>query len=423
VSLERGDKMAKILVIDDDFIVQTIVSKRLEADGYEVLTAADGEAGWNLARTQRPDVVILDLMMPKMHGYAVIEAIRKDPSLSGVRIIVCSMKGYASDARSALQIGADRYLTKPVPPDQMAGTVAELLGGMPTPKQERAAFLVRFWGTRGSIATPGPKTVRFGGNTSCTEIRNGDHILIIDAGTGIRELGDSLLREFHSRPIRANIFVGHTHWDHIQGWPFFIPAYIPGNEFTLHSARAAGKPLERIFKGQMDSDYFPVLLSDMKASLKFVELSEPVMIGPVTVSFEYLNHPGIAIGFRISANNKSIVYLSDHERFSRMYGEAVGGVEDRRIANFVRGADLLICEAQYTEEEYSKKKGWGHSTFDDALHLAAETGVRHLAIFHHDPTHDDDFMDQVMEDCQQKIRAASCSFQCFGAREGQGFEI
>jgi len=414
--------MPKILVIDDDIIVQTIVSRRLQADGYEVLTAADGEAGLNLAREQRPDAVILDLMMPKMHGFAIIEAIRQDPSMARMRIIVCSMKGYASDSRAALQIGADRYLIKPVPPDQMAATVAELLGAGQAAGQERPGFKVRFWGTRGSIATPGPKTVRYGGNTSCTEIRYGNHILIFDAGTGIRELGDALLEEFGSQPMRVHIFVGHTHWDHIQGWPFFLPAFIRGNEILLHSARAAGKPLERIFKGQMDSDYFPVLLSDMQANLKFVELTGPVTIGPVTVSYEYLNHPGIAIGFRVGADGRSIVYLSDHERFTRMHGEAAAG-EDRRIADFARGADLLISEAQYTEAEYTKKKGWGHSTFDDVLQLAAESGVRQLAIFHHDPTHDDNFMDQVMEDCQQKIRANNYSFKCFAACEGQVLEI
>ncbi len=414
--------MSKILVIDDDFIVQTIMSRRLEADGYEVLTAADGEAGLAMARKERPDVVILDLMMPKMHGFAVIEAIRQDPSMARMRIVVCSMKGYASDSRAALQIGADRYLIKPVPPDQMAATVAELLGAGQAPDQNSPGFKVRFWGTRGSIATPGPKTVRYGGNTSCTEVRCRGEILVFDAGTGIRELGDALLEEFGSRPVRVHIFIGHTHWDHIQGWPFFVPAFIRGNEISLHSARAAGKPLERIFKGQMDSDYFPVLLSDMQAGLKFVELTGPVTIGPVTVNYEYLNHPGIAIGFRASADSRSVVYLSDHERFTRMHGEAAAG-EDRRIVEFAKGADLLISEAQYTEAEYQKKKGWGHSTFNDVLELAAESGARQLAIFHHDPSHDDDFMDRILEECQQKIRANNWSFKCFAAREGQILEI
>ncbi len=438
--------MAKVLVIDDDLIVRTIVTKRLEADGHQVLTASDGEAGWAAAREKRPDLVILDLMMPKMHGYAVIEAIRRDPALSHVRIIVCSMKGYASDARAALNLGADRYLTKPVPPDQMAAAVKELVQAdqhltKPVPPDEAPsaegvpagelregqpyplAFRVRFWGTRGSVATPGPRTLRYGGNTSCTEVRLGDHILVLDAGTGIRELGDALLSEFKGNPIRAHIFVGHTHWDHIQGFPFFTPAYIPGNEISLYSARGAGKSLQKIFMGQMDSDYFPVLLTDMRSTLKFVELSEPVQIGPITVRFNHLNHPGIAIGFRITAGARVIVYLSDHECFSRMYGEEAGAAEDKRIAEFARGADLLICEAQYTVEEYKLKKGWGHSTFDDAVRLAGETGAKQLAIFHHDPAHDDAFMDRVIDECREKTLKAGYTFKCFAAREGDTIAV
>jgi phosphoribosyl 1,2-cyclic phosphodiesterase/CheY-like chemotaxis protein len=415
--------MARVLVVDDDPIVRTIMSRRLQADGHEVSAAADGEAGWNATREGRPDVVILDLMMPKMHGYAVIEAIRREPGLSNVRIVVCSMKGFASDSRMALNLGADRFLMKPVPPDQMAATVKELAGEPTAPEPAAPVFRVRFWGTRGSIATPGPATVRYGGNTSCTEVRHGEHILVFDAGTGLRELGESLLREFRGRAIRVHLFVGHTHWDHIQGFPFFTPAYIPGNEVVLYSARAAGKPLEKIFGGQMDSDYFPVLLSDMRSSLRFVEMSEAVDVGPVKVRFEYLNHPGIAIGFRVEAGGRSIVYLSDHERFSRMYGEAVGAGEDLRIAEFARGADLLISEAQYTTEEYASKRGWGHSTFEDAVRLAADASVRRLAIFHHDPSHDDDFMDRVIEGCREEVRKAGHGFECFGAREGQTVDI
>jgi phosphoribosyl 1,2-cyclic phosphodiesterase len=289
-----------------------------------------------------------------------------------------------------------------------------------TPDQ---SFRVRFWGTRGSIATPGPRTVRYGGNTSCTEVRCGEHILIFDAGTGIRELGDSLLSEFRTQPIRVHLFIGHTHWDHIQGFPFFVPAYVAGNEISLYSVRGAGKPLEKIFGGQMDSDYFPVVLSDMKARLNFFELNGPVKIGPIQVCHEYLNHPGIAIGFRVGDGRKSLVYLSDHEPFWRMYGQEAGAREDRRIVEFVRGADFFICEAQYSDEEYAGKKGWGHGTFDDAIAIAAQAQVRRLVLFHHDPSHDDDYMDRVHERCLEKIKESGYDFECLVARESQVFEI
>ncbi len=336
---------------------------------------------------------------------------------------VCSVNGYVGDARAALNLGADQRLTKPAPPDQTPATEGEPAGelgeGQPCPM----AFRVRFWGTRGSVATPGPRTLRYGGNTSCTEVRLGNHILVLDAGTGIRELGDALISEFQGNPIRAHIFVGHIHWDHIQGFPFFTPAYLPGNEISLYSPRGAGKSLRRIFLGQLDSDYLPVLLSDMRSTLTFVELSEPVQIGPITVRFNHLNHPGVANGLRIVAGAKVIVYLSDHECFSRMYGEAAGGVEDQRIAEFARSADLLISEAQYTVEEYRSKRGWGHSTFDDALRLAGEAGAKQLAIFHHDPAHDDAFMDRVIDECREKVLKAGYTFKCFAAREGETITV
>jgi len=281
---------------------------------------------------------------------------------------------------------------------------------------------VCFWGTRGSIPTPGWKTVRYGGNTSCTQIGYEDCTLILDAGTGIRELGEALLNKHNSNPIRAHIFIGHTHWDHIQGFPFFRPAYRAGNEFRLYSV---GRPLEKILHDQMNSRFFPVAMSDLKAELRFIKMSKvkPVVIGGLTVDFEHLNHPGGAVGFRVSAASKTIVYLSDHESFSRMYGEQIGAEEDMRIETFVRGADLLICDAQYTEEEYSTRKGWGHSTFEDTLGLAVRGGVRQLAICHHDPSHDDAFLDVMLEKCHNRVRADNHSFQCFGAHEGQMIEI
>ena len=407
--------MSKILIIDDDEIIRAVALEALSAQGHQVLTAEDGEAGLSLARAAHPDVIIVDLLMPKLHGYGVLEQIRSDPELDHTRIIVSSLKGYQTDIRHVRGAGADRYLKKPYDAETLVRVVAEVMKG--------GVLRVKFWGTRGSIATPGPGTARYGGNTACVEVRYGEHILVIDAGTGICQLGDALMKEFKYRSLQVHIFVSHTHWDHIQGFPFFTPSYKPGNEIYLYSVRGAGKPLEKIFRGQMDSDYFPVLLSDMLAHLHFVELSGPVQIGPLEVGFEYLNHPGIAIGFRISVGGKSVVYVSDHEPFYRFQENELGERAERKVMEFVRDADLYIREAQYTEEEYPAKKGWGHSTPQDALRTAAAANVRQLAIFHHDPRHDDDFLDQMMETCQQSVRDASYSFACFAAKEGDVVEI
>ncbi len=410
--------MKTVLVVDDDPSTLTIASKRLQAEGVRTLTAGDGADGLRMLKEHRPDVVVLDLMMPKMHGYTLIQKIRNDPDLGHVRILVTSSKTYSSDIERTRRLGADRYLSKPYDLQEFWATVAELLGDTQPP------FTIRFWGTRGSIATPGQATNKYGGNTACTEVRCGEQLLILDAGTGIRVLGLSLLHEFQQKPIKGHIFVGHTHWDHIQGFPFFAPAFSPANEFTIYSLHGAEKPLHKVFRGQMDGDYFPVLLSEMKAKLNFCELESDVHLGETNVSFIFLNHPGLAVGFRISFAGRSLVYLSDHETFGRLSPQGPSpNPLDMEIERFAENADLLICEAQYTEEEYAQKKGWGHSTFLDALERAAQAKVKRLAIFHHDPSHDDAFLDRIQEFCQKTMTDRNYAFSCFLAQEGTTIEL
>ena len=410
--------MKKILIVDDDASVLAIAKKRLATEAVETLTANDGAEGLRLAMENRPDLIILDLMMPKMHGYTVVQEIRNDPALRHIKILITSAKTYSSDIERALRLGADRYLNKPYNLQEFWDVVAELLG------ERQGRFLVRFWGTRGSIATPGPNTVKYGGNTACTEVRCGEQLLILDAGTGIRPLGLVLMEEFGERPIQGHIFVGHTHWDHIQGFPFFEPAFVAGNEFAIYSLRGAEKPLDKVFRGQMDGDYFPVLLSELKAKLTFCELESEVELGDTKIAYTFLNHPGLAVGFRITYNGRSLAYISDHETYGRLNPEAGHpNPLDMEIARFAEHVDLLICEAQYTEEEYEQRKGWGHSTFLDALERAAQAGVKRLAIFHHDPSHDDSFLDGIQESCQKIIREQNHAFTCFLTQEGMSVEL
>ena len=410
--------MKKVLIVDDDPSILKIASMRLRAEGVEVLTAGDGAEGLRMIRDHRPAVVILDLMMPKIHGFSVLQQVRSDPSLRTTKILITSAKGYAADVERIQKLGADRYLHKPYDLQELWEVVSELLG------ERKARFLVRFWGTRGSIATPGPATVKYGGNTACTEVRCGQLLLILDAGTGIRSLGVSLMEEFAHRPICGHIFVGHTHWDHIQGFPFFEPAFVAGNEFTIYSLRGAEKPLERIFRGQMDGDYFPVRLSELQAHLKFSELDADVDLGGVRVSYVFLNHPGVAVGFRVRYEGRSLTYISDHETYWRLNPAGRNpDPMDLEVANFAAHSDLLICEAQYSEAEYERKKGWGHSTFLDALERAAQARAKSMAIFHHDPSHDDVFLDGVEDFCQRTIQERDYGFRCFLAREGMTVEL
>lgn len=404
--------MEKIVLVDDDPDIRRTVELGLRFVGFQVLTASDGEAGLQLIRAERPRVVLLDLMMPKLHGFALCQEIRKDPELRAVYIIIGSAKTYPADIKKARELGADAYLLKPYDLKLLVETIRQALAA------SRPVLTATFWGTRGSIATPGPATIRYGGNTACVDVRCGDRIILLDCGTGAREAGLALLREFGHQPLDVHLFVSHTHWDHIQGFPFFAPAYIAGNRISVYSLRGADKSLEKVFTGQMDSNYFPVDLTDLKARLEFIELEGPREIGETKVSYIYLNHPGVAIGFRVEAKGKSVVYLTDHEPYCRLAGDNDHNRKlDREIDEFARDADLYIREAQYTEEEYPAHRGWGHGTWKDAVNSAHAAGVKRLCLYHHDPMHDDEMIDRMVASCHAHMRESGMTFDVFAASD------
>jgi phosphoribosyl 1,2-cyclic phosphodiesterase len=260
-------------------------------------------------------------------------------------------------------------------------------------------FEVQFWGVRGSIACPGAETVRYGGNTSCVEMRVGGERLIFDGGTGLRVLGQSLLREM---PIQANMFFTHSHWDHIQGFPFFVPAFIKGNRFNIYGAEAPnGSTIEQRLNDQMLHPNFPVPLQIMGAEMNFktLKIGEDVQIGDVVVNNALLNHPGEAVGYRVNWDNHAVSYITDTEH--------VPDRLDENVMDLCRDADVMIYDATYTDEEYYSKKsskvGWGHSTWQEAVKVAKAANVKRLVIFHHDPLHNDDFMDQIKDDTAQQF--------------------
>jgi CheY-like chemotaxis protein len=287
---------------------------------------------------------------------------------------------------------------------------------------------VRFWGTRGSIATPGAGTVRFGGNTSCVEVVTASGArFILDCGTGARALGGHLMGTA-PRPISASILLSHTHWDHIQGFPFFAPVFVPGNEISVYAPLGCGGSLEKTLAGQMEHTYFPVALDQLPSKLSFHELDEGMHeITGVRVIAQYLHHPAVALGYRIEADGASVMYLCDHEPFSESLwraGEEPGRIEsilhagDQRHAQFMAGADLVIHDAQYTPEEYPSKKTWGHSTYEYAVELAAAAGVRRLALMHHDPAHDDEFVAGMEESARRLAAQRGSAIHVFAASEG-----
>lgn len=283
---------------------------------------------------------------------------------------------------------------------------------------------VRFWGVRGSIPAPGPRTVRYGGNTPCVELEVAGETFIIDAGTGIRELGFDLMRRAAGGPVKGRLFIGHTHWDHIQGFPFFTPLFLPTTKFEVYGMRGTTKPFQEVMAGQMHSTYFPLQLKDLGSKPVFHEMTGPLQAGPVKVSYHFLNHPGITVGYRFEHEGKTVSYISDHEPYGALNPKGeFSDKEDAAIARFVAGSDLLICEAQYTVDEYKIKRGWGHSTFADILDLAQLAGVKRMALFHHDPLHDDDKLDLRLAESIALISSRKLSIDCFAAREGQVVEL
>lgn len=293
---------------------------------------------------------------------------------------------------------------------------------------------IRFWGVRGSIASPGPKTVRYGGNTTCIEIRtDNNELIIIDAGTGIFPLSQTLMAEM---PLTANVLITHSHWDHIQGLPFFIPNFIPGNTLRLHGAfdPVSGKGVEQVMSVQLQYSYFPVREAEMKGRIEYITLApeQSIQIGSAKVTPFLMNHPVIDFGYRIEANGKSVFFTGDHEPPQNIYEPGEDGYTEYQtfvdekaddIRRAMQGVDVLIADCSYTEQEYPTKKGWGHGTFHTSIQYAREAGAKVLFCTHHEPTRSDDALDAVFQQVlAENPRQASCPDYRL-AREGETYEF
>jgi phosphoribosyl 1,2-cyclic phosphodiesterase len=270
---------------------------------------------------------------------------------------------------------------------------------------------IRFWGTRGSIPVPGPKTVRYGGNTSCVEVRTASgELIVLDCGTGAYALGQALLAEPRG-PRRGHMFISHTHWDHIQGLPFLAPLFVADFEWDIYGPRGLGPSIRETLAGQMQYTYFPITIEQFAAKVCYHDLVEgTIEIGGARISAHYMNHPALTLGYRIEADGATLVYATDHEPNSPALarGERAPHTPDEcQHAGFIAAADLLIHDAQFTLCEYEEHIGWGHSPAEFAVDMAAAGRVRQLALFHHDPLRDDAAVDQIVEQARQRAEGQS----------------
>ncbi len=297
---------------------------------------------------------------------------------------------------------------------------------------------VRFWGDRGSIPCPGPATVKYGGNTSCLEIRADDRLVIVDLGTGLKPLGDWLMgNDFKKGPIDTDIFITHTHWDHIMGFPMFTPIFVPGTKLRIRGPVSyEDDSLESIIGAQLSYRYWPVRQSELAAKIEYAQLKETELDlgGGLTVRTKYLNHPILCLGYRFEYQGKSIITAYDNEPFRNVFptdpadpdydedaareGELATREENEKILRFFKGADVLIHDTQYTQKEYEAGKiGWGHSSYEHGINAAHKAGVKKLVLFHHDPNRTDDQLEELEKGYQSRLRGKT-AMEVMMAREG-----
>lgn len=306
-------------------------------------------------------------------------------------------------------------------------------------------MIVRLWGVRGSIPCPGPDTVKYGGNTSCLELRfeDIDRYIIVDAGSGIRLLGNYIMKnDLPKGPIETDVFFSHTHWDHIMGFPFFTPIFIPGTTLRVFGPVTYEEDgLDKIIGSQLSYRYFPVRHSELSAKIEYNPLKERSMdMGDgIWVTSKYLNHPILCLGYRFEYKGRSFVTAYDTEPFRNVFptdpedpgydeiaaeeGEKAAKEENEKFLQFIRGADVLLHDAQYTHKEYlGSKLGWGHSSFEYAINSASKAEVKRLILFHHDPFRKDSELDELIEEYRRKI-AGKTNMKIEIAREGMEIEI
>ncbi len=454
--------MKTALLIDDDRASRLILSHALAKKGWNVFEAEDGEAGMVLARQHHPHIVVCDLLMPRFNGFQVCRALREQTEAKAQpKIIVTTASCYATDRINAFEAGADEFVIKPIKPSDLLNLVEVLLkegyssefdrrteqksttnttyyrrmvdpNAPRTVKEEDKRTVVRFWGVRGSIPTPGPGTAHYGGNTSCVEVRADGHTIILDAGTGIRPLGLKLIKESKGDPMDLTVLLTHTHWDHIQGFPFFIPAYNPKNQLRVLGYEGARKGLEGTLSSQMESPYFPISLQQMPGYITIEELKDMAFkVGPINVQASFMNHPGVCVGYRLNTSHGSVAYMPDNEPFFRLksqpsnlnasdHADALAYARDRdqRLIDFIRDVDVLIIDSQYDATEYPKHVGWGHTCVDDSVAFAVSANVKNLFLFHHDPGHDDAHIAKMERHARELVEKQGAKVHVEAAREG-----
>ncbi len=394
-------------IIDDDPIILQLLSQLVADAGHEVTATETSESALDEVLASRPDFVLVDIMMPGLDGLGFCRQVREHAELAATKVIIVSAKSYDFDRRQAASVGADGYITKPVGPDFL-NQLAALL----EPQIE-----LRYWGVRGTLPVPGKQTVRYGGNTSCVSMSFGqDRLFIFDAGSGIRPLGSHLMGL--KKRVSARIFISHPHWDHINAFPYFVPLFVPGNEFEVIGAAHGDISLQKMIGDQMDGIYFPVTMREFGARVSFREIGEQSLeVDGVTVRSMLLAHPGRCLGYRVEIGSRALCYVTDNELYPADLPQHNAHYR-AQLAAFVKDADVLVTDTTYMDDAYRDKVGWGHSGLGEVVRLSHDAGVKELHLFHHDPDQTDEDIDIKREAAEAMLAALGSTTKCVAPAEG-----
>lgn len=424
----------KILIADSDELFLKQLKRHLCSLGYRVEIAMAGSSCLQKLESFKPDLLICELMLREVHGIEILRKIKQDPRLKQMGVMLMSAHVMTQNYYTAIKLGCDYFLEKPFALKQVGPLIARFFkdnlfpcsfSGKPNLYGKQSHYLPRrhflnsylkFWGTRGSNPVSGPEYVRFGGNTSCLEIHNDDDLIIVDAGTGIRPLG--LEMQGHKK---IHVLLGHTHWDHLAGFPFFGPLYDPACHITIWAPVGFEKSIEELFTEMLAYDFFPIRLDDIRAALSFKEIQEgiPFSIGSIEVNSHYAYHPGSTLLFKFKVGKTSFVYATDNEFLMGYHGHP-NKITSKQLSSyksmieFLEGSKFVVHEAQYTPQEYQNQVGWGHSSISNAAILMKQAEITHWVLTHHDPKHTDlillnkiqmqhDIIDDYKFDCHLRM--------------------
>jgi phosphoribosyl 1,2-cyclic phosphodiesterase/ActR/RegA family two-component response regulator len=404
------------LVIDDSKTVLLQYIHILKAAGHEATTLTSGEQALEKVLELQPDCIICDLILPGMDGLELFKTIRGNKTITKQpTFIVVSGKQFEYDRRRALELGVDAYFTKPINLDTFVNDIVAIIDGKMT---------VEFWGVRGTLPVAGQRSLRYGGNTNCITLTCGNNnTFIFDAGTGIKELSNYLLKK-NQFPFKAKIFISHPHYDHINGIPFFVPLYMKGNEFVFYGPDQPELNFKDQISNQMDSVYFPVTIKEFSSTVSFHSLTEEkIQVDDTHIETLLLNHPGRCLGYRVEYKGKVCCYITDNELFQASDTARYNQFEVDRLINFINNADMLIIDTTYTDKEYAKKIGWGHSSLTSVVEVADKAKVKLLCLHHHDPDQSDDDIDAKLKQAQEILQSHQSTTKCIAPHEGDKITI